>query len=164
MRRLLLVALALVSLGVFVNAASAAIIPLKSKFSPADLASICAQGHATFSAGSDGSYRCLYNGGRLIECNQSHNCQYVTPFRTGVGRGGNATNAGGLGNTTNVGGLGNTTNAGGVGKPSAPIGGAGLPAGPVAGTGAVGGATAGGTMSADVNPLCRTSKRSCQTP
>ena len=136
MRKFLILALSLPSLGALTNTACADIKPLQTPYSADQLKASCAKNGGTFGReGSNGSYYCEFKGGSFVECNKAKRCEYVTPFTTAGTKVGAKPLNGNLGSTTKLG-----------GKSTATIGGT------ATGASKVGGAMFGSTMSGGTTP------------
>jgi hypothetical protein len=136
MRKFLIIALSVPSLGALTNMAYADIKPLQTPYSADQLKASCAKNGGTFGReGSNGSYYCEFKGGSFVECNKAKRCEYVTPFTAAGTKVGAKPLNGNLGSTTKLGGTSTAT-----------IGGT------ATGGSKVGGVTFGSTMSGGTTP------------
>jgi hypothetical protein len=122
MRKFLIIALSLPSLGALTDIARADIKPLQTPYSADQLKTSCKNNGGTFVPEGGGSYRCDFKNGSFVECNKAKRCEYVTPFTTaGTKVGGKILN-GNLGSTTKLGGT-STATIGGTATGASKVGG-----------------------------------------
>jgi hypothetical protein len=112
MRKFLIIALSLASLGALTNIACADTKELKHKYSDEELKKTCDKTGGTFVREGGGSYRCDYKGGDFVECNKQQKCIYVKPFTLDRSKVSGRTLNGNLGSTTKLGGTSTGTRGG----------------------------------------------------